>query len=378
MKKITYIIILSLFVTACGNQTNKEKLTELKKERNEIRKELSAINNKIAEIEQSIKKQGGELPSRNITYVKTSETDYSTFKHYLKIQGEITSDNNISVPAESPGIVKKVYAEEGDNVTKGQKLAQLDAEVIRKQLDELKTNYELAKTVFDRRKRLWDKKIGSEIEYLQAKTNKEALEKKIETVKEQMRTTTIVSPINGTIDDVLIKEGEMAAAGRGAFQVVKMSDMKIRAEISESYLNQVEKGNPVEISSKNSSESYQSVVKTVSKVINPENRTYFIEIAIPQEAKNLTPNMIMDIQVMNYKNDKAITVPVNIVQKTNNRRFIFVADTKNGEKVAVKKWVVTGKAYNKKVEILEGIKAGEEIIVSGYQNISDGEKITVK
>lgn len=378
MKKIAYIVILSLFVVACGSQSNKEKLTELKKQRNELQKQLSAINNQIAEVEKAIQKDGGKLPSRNLAYVKTDEAKVTTFRHYLKLQGEITSDNNIGVPAESPAVVKKIFVEEGDDVSKGQKLAQLDASVIEKQLDELKTSYDLAKTVFERRKRLWDKEIGSEIQYLQAKNNKEALENKIETIREQLSKTTIVSPLNGTIDDVLIKEGEMAAAGLPAFQVVKMAEMKIRAEISESYLNQVEKGNPVKIFPANSNKTYLSEVKTVGKVISSENRTYTIEVAIPDEAKSMSPNMIMDLEVMNYKNDSAMAVPVNVVQKTNNKRFLFVAETKNGQPVAVKKWVTIGKAYKKNVEIVEGLQPGDKVIVSGYQDISDGEKITIK
>jgi len=378
MKNIVYLIFLSLLFVACGQQNDQGKLKELKKQRNEIKSQLSEINSQIADIEKNIQKEGGELPSRNLTHVRTDRSKFSTFKHFLKIQGEITSDNNIGVPAETPGVVKRVYVEEGDEVSKGQQLAQIDASVIKKQLDELETNYELVKEVYHRRRRLWDKEIGSEIQYLQAKNNKEALEKKMATIEEQLQKTTISSPINGTVDDVLIKEGEMAAAGRPAFQVVKMTDMKIQAEVSESYLHQIEKGNPVEITPANSSETFNSKVKTVGKVIDPDNRTYLLEVEIPSEAGAATPNMIMDLKVMNYKNDSAVVVPVNVVQKTNNRRFLFVTGEKNGRKVAVKKWVSIGKTYNKKVEILEGLTPGEEVIIAGYQNLSDGEKISIK
>ncbi|MCF8333097.1 MAG: efflux RND transporter periplasmic adaptor subunit [Bacteroidales bacterium] len=378
MKKITYLIILALFVSACGSQTNKEKLKELKKERNEIQKELSAINNKIGKIEQTIKEQGEKLPSRNITHVRTKKTSYSPFRHYLKIQGEVTSDNNIAVPAEAPGVVQRIYVEEGDEVTAGQKLAQLDAASLENQLEELKKGYELAKTVYERRQRLWDKEIGSEIQYLQARNKKERLEKQIESVKEQLSKKTITSPIDGTVDDVLLKEGEMASAGRGALQVVKMADMKIRAEISESYLNQVERGDPVSVSPANASESFTSKIKTVGQVINQMNRTYYVEIAIPQQIKNVTPNMIMDLEVLNYKADSAISVPVNIIQKTNQRRFLYVAGEENGQEVAVKKWITIGKTYNKKAEIIEGLQGNENIIVAGYQDLSDGEKIIIE
>lgn len=378
MKKIAYIIILALFVSACGSQTNKEKLKDLKKERNEIQKELSAINNKIGELEQTIKEKGEKLPSRNITHVRTKKTTYSPFRHYLKIQGEVTSDNNIAVPAESPGVVKRVYVEEGDEVTAGQKLARLDASSLEKQMEELEKGYELAKTIYERRKRLWDKEIGSEIQYLQAKNEKERLEKQIESLKEQLNKKTITSPIDGTVDEVLLKEGEMAAAGRGAFQVVKMMDMKIRGEISESYLNQVKRGDPVTVSPPNSSESFTSTIKTVGQVINQANRTYYVEVAIPRKVKNITPNMIMDLEVLNYKAESAISVPVNIIQKTNKRRFLFVTGEENGQKVAVKKWITMGKTYNKKAEITEGLQDKENIIVAGYQDLSDGEKIIVE
>lgn len=378
MKKIAIIPVIIMFLASCASNSEQDKLKELKQQRNDLQTELEKVNQQIAEVEKDILDEGGSLPKRNITEVKVSPAAVDTFNHFLSTQGEVTSDNNIFVPVESPGVVKEIYVDEGDDVSKGQKIAQIDASIIKKQIEELKNGLEFATDVFERRKRLWNKNIGSEIEYLQAKNQKEDLEKKLATTMEQLSKLTIKAPISGTVDEVFLKEGEMAPAGFQAARILQLSDMKIQAKISESYINQVKKANKVIVKPINGFEEYTSEIIMVSKAINDRSRTFTVEVALPGESEQWTPNMIASLEILNYTNEEAITVPVNVIQKTKNRQFLFVAQ-KNGENwVANKKWIDTGLSYNNRTEVLSGLKADDKIITAGYQGLSDGVEISVK
>lgn len=378
MKKIAIIPVIIMFLASCSSNSEQDKLKELKQQRNDLQTELEKVNQQITEFENNILDEGGTLTQRNITEVKISPAAVDTFNHFVSSQGEVISDNNIFVPVESPGVVNEVYVDEGDDVSKGQKIAQIDASIIKKQIDELKNGLEFATDVFQRRKRLWDKNIGSEIEYLQAKNQKEDLEKKLATTMEQLDKLTIKAPIAGTVDEVFLKEGEMAPAGFQAARILQLSDMNIKAELSESYINKIKKGNKVVVKPINGFKEYTSEVITVAKAINDRSRTFTVEIALPGDNDQWTPNMITSLEILNYTNEQAITVPVNVIQKTQNKQFLFVAQ-QNGDKwVASKKWIETGLSYNNRTEIISGLKADDKVITAGYQGLSDGVEISVK
>ncbi|MDZ7777475.1 MAG: efflux RND transporter periplasmic adaptor subunit [Bacteroidales bacterium] len=378
MKKIVFFPVIALLFVACTPGSQQEQLKELKKERNALETQLNNIDQKIKDIESAIKGSGKELPSKNIKQVAVSELRTTGFKHYISAQGEVISDNNIFIPVESPGVVSAIFVDEGEEVAKGAKIAQIDASILKKQMEELKNGLDFAKDLFERRKRLWDKNIGSEIEYLQAKNNKENLEKKLATTREQLSKTTITAPISGTIDELFLKEGEMAPAGFRAARLVQMTKMKIKSDISENYLNQVQKGNKVIVKPVNGFKEHISQVTTVGKVINEKSRTFPVEIALPQAQNSWTPNMIMALEILNYTNDEAILAPLNIIQKTQNQQFIFVAEQQEGKWVAKKRWVETGRSYDNKVEILNGLAAGDKIITAGYQGLSDDVTIAIQ
>ncbi len=378
MKKIAIIPVIILFLAACSQETDQEKLKELKQQRNQLQTELDQVNQQITNLDEDFKDEGRSLPGKNLTDVSISEVEPVAFNHFLSSQGEVISDNNIFVPVESPGVVKEIYVDEGDEVSKGQKIAQIDPSTMKKQIDELKNNLDFATDVFERRKRLWDKNIGSEIEYLQAKNQKESLEKKLATTQEQLDKLSIKAPISGAIDVLFLKEGEMAPAGFQAARIVQLSEMKIKAEISESYINQVKKGNKVIVKPINGFEEYTSKVKAVAKAINDQSRTFTIEIALPGENNQWAPNMIISLEILNYTSEEAITAPVNVIQKTQNRQFLFVAEKDGGNWIARKKWVETGLSYNNRTEIISGLNAGDKIITAGHQGLSDGAEISVK
>ena len=226
---------------------------------------------------------------------------------------------------------------------------------------------------------LWDKKIGSEIQYLQAKNNKESLEKKLATVKEQYDLTKLYAPINGTVDEVTIKEGEAAAAGMGAIRIVQLSELSIRAKISENYITQIKVGDTVQVYFPVIDLKLTKKIKAVSQVIDPQNRTFEVEIKITEIAQAIKPNMLAVLTINNYTNPKALTVPLNIVQKTGDNFFLFVAkeepDSKGTRWLAERRTVVPGEHQGDRFEIVKGLKAGEQVVVFGYQDLADGQTL---
>ncbi|MBI9039323.1 MAG: efflux RND transporter periplasmic adaptor subunit [Bacteroidales bacterium] len=372
MKKNIIYIFAVVFVLSCTSTDKRTKLKNLEKQQNEISEQIKSLKKEI----ESTKKPKEQI--KNNTAVLVEKILPLSFNHFIEVQGNVESDNNILIPAQTSAIVKNIFVEEGDKVEEGQLLAELDGSINEKSMDELNTSLELATTVFERQKRLWDKKIGSEISFLQAKSNKESLEKKLETVKEQYDLTKITSPINGTIDNILIKEGEMAVAGMGVIRVVELSKLKIITELSESYISQVKKNDIVTVYFPVVDKSIKLSINSISQVINPDNRTFSVEIIIPEKEKNIKPNMLSELTIKDYTNNNALVVPLNIVQKTGEEEFLFVAKQNNKKWHVEKRIVKTGKNYNNKVEILSGLSPNEYVAVVGYQDLTDGEAVEVK
>jgi len=374
MKKILYITILGVFLASCSSKNPQESLISLQKKQNELKQQLTQVNEQIA----TLKQNSTNNSSTKETLIKTTTIKPSTFQHFIKAQGTVITDNNIYVPAQAPGIVTNIFINEGDKIKKGQILATIDDAIYKKQLDELLTGYALAKTIFERQERLWKKEIGSEIQYLQAKNQKESLEKKIETVKEQLKKLSIISPINGTVDEIVLKKGEMASPGISGVRVIQMSDLKITAHISEKYFGLVKKGDIVSVQTENSTVINNLHISIISKVINPENRTFTVEINIPSNIKEFSPNMLVKLQICDYQNDNAIVAPINIVKKNNNKEFLYIAEKKGNTFIARKRNIETGIVSNTTVEILKGLNVGDKIITTGYHEIVEGEIVVIK
>ena len=373
MKRI-YVLLAAVMILAssCGPKDKQAQLEKLKKQRDDL-------NMEIATLEKELEAEGVDLTKEpkhkavNIAEIKPVE-----FNHYIEIQGNIESDDNIFIPAESPGVVEKIYVKAGDKVSKGQLLAQLNADVYEKSIEELKNGLELATTVYDKQKKLWDQKIGSEIQYLQAKNTKEGLEKKLATVMEQYDMTKIKSPISGTVDEIAIKEGEMAAAGFGAIRVVKLDDLKLKASLSEDYIDNVKTGDIVKIFVPSLDSAIEQEITAVSSVINPDTRTFTIEVKVPTIENLIKPNMLAVLKIKDYSNSEAVVVPLNVVQKTADSKFLFIVDEDNeGNMIAKRREVKVGKNYNGRIEILENLKVGEKIIVTGFQELADGDVVKI-
>lgn len=374
MKKITIFLFLTILTISCSSGNKQAQIAKLEAQRD-------ALTEEIEQLKQSIFQENGEIEDEKIKYVEIIQIEPRIFKHYIKVQGIIESNNNIFTPPQASGIVKKIYVQKGEKVLKGQLLAELDGSIYESTIMELETNMELATTIFERQERLWNKKIGSEIQYLQAKTNKESLGKRLITVNEQYKLTKIFAPISGTVDEVNIKVGEAATAGMGAIRIVQLSDLKIAAVLSENYISQVKKKDSVHVHIPVLDKSLNMTIKAISQVIDPENRTFNIELKIPENKFSIKPNMLAVLTINDYTNPAAITVPVNIIQRTSNKQFIFVTNEDSefsGEKFEVEmRYVKTGKYYDNLVEITEGLTAGEIVVFFGFQDLADGQIVMV-
>lgn len=371
MKQRILIFVAALFLVACGG--NKQD------ELNQLLAQRDALNMEIEKLQREIAKENGTRQFGELASVQVQQITLVRFRHFIKIQGTAESDNNILIPAQSSGVLKKIHVQEGQRVRQDQLLAELDGAILENTLSELEVNLALARTVYERQSRLWEKKIGSEVQYLQAKTNMEALEKRMATVKEQYKLTKITAPIDGTVDEILLKEGEAVAAGFGTIRVVNPTDLKISANLSEEYMGKVQVGDSVQIHFPVTNIKIASTVQAVSQVINPQSRTFPIEVKLPAGARNIQPNMLAVLTINDYENPNALAVPVNVVQKTGVNHFLFVAaKMKNGETWRVtKRTIEPGLNYRNRVEILNGIQPDEFVVTQGFRDLADQQEVRV-
>lgn len=370
MKLTTYIrysllIALAAIVVACAP----DKKAELDK----LKKEQAELSVRIATLEKEIVDANPDSVIIRTKDVGVMELKPRKFEHYVQTQGHVEAENNILVSAKSMGVVTQVYVKEGQTVSKGQVLAQIDNSVVLTNIQGIKSQLELATSVYERQKNLWDQKIGTEVQFLQAKTNKEGLEKQVAALEEQNDMTRIKSPINGTVDEVSVKIGENIAPGQPAARVVNTSDLKIVANVSEAYVTTLKKGDKVVISIPELKKDINGVVTFVGKTINMMSRTFAVEVKLPSEA-NLRPNMSAVIKVIYRTDVSAIVVPINVVQSLNGEKIVYVAEQEGANTVA-KKRVVTVEGVFDNLAQVNGLNAGDKIITVGYQGLSDGQFI---
>lgn len=357
---------------SCGPGDSSARLQRLESRRDALNRQIEQLK---ADMAASPKAPG--RPTESPVPVRIETVVSAPFRHFINVQGVVESDANILVPPLSAGLVRKIHVRTGDRVSRGQILAELDAAVLESGIAEVEHGLSLAETIYERRARLWEKKIGSEIEYLQARNNKEGLEKKLATLREQLNLARITAPIDGVVDDVLIKEGEMAAAGHGAFRVVRTTRLKIKAALSENYVGRVRPGDPVVISIPVLGRNFEGRIDAVSQVIDARNRTFQIETPVPDREQDIKPNMLAVLTINDYTNPEALTVPRNIVQETGTEQFLFVAVESGGVRTAAKRPVRIGKTYDNRVEILEGLADGDKVVTFGFQLVSDGRPVAV-
>jgi len=372
MKTNIYSNIISAVVVAgllasCGSGSEKEQLVELKKQQTEIAKKIKALEAKVG-------KTGADSVKAKSKEVVAKELAPRKFDYFIQTQGAIESEENIQVSAKSAGVVSQVFVREGEMVTKGQVLAQIDNSLVARNIDELKASLELATTVYNRQKNLWDQKIGTEVQYLQAKNNKESIEKRIASVGEQNDMMRIKSPISGVVDEVTAKAGQNIAPGMPAVRVVNNSDLKVKAAVSESFVTSIKKGNKVIVTVPDLNKDFEAKVTFVGRNINQLSRTFIVEIDMPSNPE-LRPNMSANIKVIYDSYPSAIAVPINIVQDVNGEKIVYVVEAKGNQNIASRKVITIDGVYDSYARVVKGLNTGDKIITAGFQGLSDGQFI---
>ncbi len=369
MKKIIYLTLIAFLVSCSQNIDKKAELQKLKTQRDQLSIQISQIETEL--------NPKGEKASQKSATVKIIPAAECVFNHYIQVQGTVDGDQNIAVSPQMAGIVTAVYVKEGTPVKKGQVMVDLDAQVMKQSLEEVNTQLTLVNSIFEKQSALWEKKIGSEVQYLQAKSNKESLEQRINTIKEQLKLARIVSPISGTVESVPLRVGEMASPGipTSTIRVINMSVAKISAEVAETYASRIKDGNEALISFPDLGKEIETKLNFTSRFIDPVNRTFKVESKFSSKEVELRANMIAYIKIKDYTNEKAFCLPANYVQTNQDGRYIYIAKQDGDGWVAERRMVKTGMDYNGTIEIVEGIAAGEKIITSGFQELNAGEKV---
>jgi RND family efflux transporter MFP subunit len=373
MKKILILIGIMAIMAACSNSGDKQaQLDKLKKEHDKLATE-------IARLDKELHPEGTATVA---TMVMVDTVKPMLFEHFIEVQGRIDGNENVAVSPRTPGVVTRILVGEGDYVKKGQVLAELDAEVLKQQLTDLNSQLEFVTELYNRQKDLWDQKIGSELQYLTAKNNMESLQNKIAVVQDQIGMSNITSPIDGTVEEIPIKVGQMAAAGSPipAFRIMNFSRAKAVADIGEANTAKIKTGDQVKIYFPDLDKELTERVTFASKYINPVNRTFMVEVTLPPD--NIAvyrANMIAILMIKDYSKNAAIAIPQDFVQTSRDEgHYVFVAATENGRKAARKRTIEPGITYNGMTEILTGLNGGDLLITAGYKDLYDGQIIDYK
>jgi membrane fusion protein (multidrug efflux system) len=376
MKNLAILSIL-LVLVSCGG--GKSELDKKKEELSEIRNQFDELKTKIMTLEKEIAILDTVKSVQKPKLVTLQPVENIEFKHYIDIQGTVDSDENINVQPGMPGIVTRVLVKEGDPVTAGQLLAETDSRTIRESIAQLQTNIDLAKTTFEKQDRLWKQKIGSEIQYLQAKTQYESLQKSLATLQVQLDMSKIKSPINGIVDEVNVKLGEFATPGPGLFRVVNANKLKVVAKVADSYLTKIKVGAPVMIYLKDINDTIQGKVSFISRVVNPLSRTFVVEISLPNTNNNLRANMLASVSINDENIPNARCIPANYIQRDPaGNTYVIIAEEQKDKLIARKKFVTTGLSYGNNIVIESGLNEDDRFIASGYQEVVDGQSVILK
>jgi RND family efflux transporter MFP subunit len=383
MKKLSVLILGLFLVVSCGKDASVEEviengdLTEIRAKKAELSALQTELSSEIAKLDEAISKMD---VNSNFALVEVEAVTDSLFKHYVEIPGDVETDQNITIYPEFSGVLLDVAVDEGDRVQKGQILARIDDGGLASQLAQMEAQAALAKTTFERQQRLWEQNIGSEIQYLEAKTNYEAIQNSVSQMKSQLAKTVVRAPFGGIIDETFSEEGEVVAPGQSRlFRLINLKDMYISAAVPESYLNQIQKGTDVLVEIGATGTSFQSEVRQVGNYINPNNRTFEIQVAVPQDASNVKPNLIATVKLNDYTSEGAVIIPESVVQ-TNaaGEKITYVVEKESDSTgIAHKRVLTTGRSYDNAVEVLSGLEAGDFLILNGARSIREGEKVKI-
>ena len=376
-KQIFALLIAATLVVSCGQKDNNQTVDQLiaAKNNKELQARKALIQADLAKIEAALATLNVRKEEALVSVATLKDT---VFNHYLDIQGSVETKENILIQPEMPGTLVALNVKAGQRVSKGQLLARVDDGGSSQQVASLETQYLLAKTTFERQKNLWSQKIGSEIQYLQAQTQMLSLQRSVAQAKAMLSKTEIRAPFSGTIDEVFVERGQVVSAGpQGLMRIVNLNNMYVSTSIPESYIGKLKVGTQVDVFLTSLNKNYKGKVRQIGNFINPNNRSFGIEVSIPNPENLLRPNQVAKLKVIDYTVKNAIVVPSNVIQEDGKgNQFVFVATNSDGKTATAKKAMVTiGKSSDNVTEILSGLSANDIIVIEGVNTISEGMKL---
>jgi len=373
MNKYT-LLLLVLILSSCDSNTLDSKKDKLDK----LNNSLLDIKLEIKNLEEEIKLLDSGFNKKNYVYISTISPDVNKFFHKVQLRGTVFSRSNVLLNPEMIGRLKRIYVKEGDSVIKGQILAEINSDVLNNSILEIETNLELFKVIYERQKNLWENNIGSEIEYLKSKSNYDALLKRFETNKIQLLKYKIASPFNGMIDKVFLNEGEMSSPASPIFRIFSGKDSYLNLDASEAYIGKFNINDNVDIVIPNSDTKVESKILSIGQVIDVQNRSFSIEINIPESFQELVkPNQVIVVEMVDYSNPNAILIPSNVIYSDDTGEYVYGIKEFDGTIIAKKIPVIVGKSYNYKSEILEGLDRSEIIIDKGSTEVIEGTYVQI-
>ncbi len=386
MKYILTTLIAAAVLISCANEATKSldevinsgDLEALRTKKEEVLVSYDSIANILGQLDVaiSIKDTLKRLP-----LVTTYTVKDTLFEHFIDIQGNVDTDQNILIYPEYQGTLLRLYVKEGQRVSKGQVLAKIDDGGLSSQVAQIETQYQLAKTTYERQQRLWEQKIGSEIQYLQAKSNMEGLKSSVAQINSQLARTTVRAPFSGEIDQIVTEQGQVVSPGGMAImRIVNLSDMYVKASVPENYITSITVGSTVKVTLPALNMQVNGKVKTVGNYINPNNRTFEIEIDLPNQDNAIKPNLVAKLEINNYSNVAAQLIPTNVIQENSRgEKYVFVVSDITGDEATVTRTQIeTGLKFKGQVEVLKGLKDGDVIVKAGALTLKDGYKIKIK
>jgi len=385
MKYIIPIITLAFVLSSCNSEKKQSveeviatnNLEKIRAKKNQLDEQQQIISSELKQLDAKIKELD---PLEKIPLVTTFAAKEVVFNHYVELQGSVSTKQNLIIYPEYSGVLTKVYVKEGQLVSKGQILAKIDDGGLSQQLAQLQIQADLAKTTFERQERLWNQKIGSEIQYLQAKSSYEAQSRAISQLNQQIEKTVVRAPFTGSIDDVITDQGSVVVPGQSQlFRIVNLKDMYIETDVPERYITNVNVGKEVLVEFPILGKTVDSKVRQAGNFINPANRTFKVEVGIPNYDGNIKPNLTAKLKINDYTNDKAILIPQSIIsENAEGEQYVYTITNKSGDKAIAKQVIIeTGKTQGDYIEITSGLDNNEEIIDEGARSVKDGQEIKI-
>lgn len=359
------IIGLIFLATACGQ---KDELSQKKDDLAKMKQEAAILRTSIESLEKEIGALDPEfgLTTRKSVLISTIQPEKAHFEHFVEVTGSVLSKKDVNISGEVSGRIQEVNATEGMRVNKGQILARIDGESIERNMEEVEKQLELASIIFEKQERLWKQQIGTEVQFLEAKNRKEMLEKNLSSLRTQESRTLVRAPFSGTVEEILVRTGELVQPGTPLFHFVGDSDLFVEADVSERYIGILNRGDSVDIYFPSVKENFKTKVSAVGGVINQNNRTFKVEVVLP----NLTfakPNMLSVLRIRDYENLNAVTVPNYLILQDNKGDYVFTVE----DNLSKKRYVKRGMTYKEVSEILEGLTGNEILIDKGFREVGD-------